>query len=214
MQTTALSTQDREAIQKYFGKSLEELTIKEFQQAKKDLRTKYHPDNFEKFEDETIREMATERFQQIEYLTEKMEAYFEGKIALPRDENRRPQNVFYAFDGMKIEILTSDKDLKYDLFGTFYKWLSLGDQFKIPNTPNAYLFMDESHRGTRIGYQETIRVYLTFGKEDSIENIVDWFYRHIEGRANGLLIHGQKIEVDPAAMLMAIRKPALLMEGA
>ena len=210
MQATALSAQDKEAIQKYFGKPLEELSSEEFKQAKKDLRSKYHPDNFEKFEDETVREMATERFQQIEHLTEKMEAYFEGKITLSKDDKHRPQNAHYAFDGMKIEILTSDKELKYDLFGTFYKWLSLGDQFKIPNTSQAYLIMDESHHGTRIGYQETIRVYLTFGVEDSIEDIVDWFYQRIQGRANGLLIHGQKIEVDPVAMLMAIRKPALL----
>ncbi|MBK7408340.1 MAG: hypothetical protein IPJ40_09920 [Saprospirales bacterium] len=213
MTTESLNIQEKEAIQKYFGKKLEELTKEEFQYAKKELRTKYHPDNFEKFEDETVREMATERFQQIEELSAKMESYFKGELPVAPKGNDPARNAFYAFDGLKIEVITADKDLKYNLFGTFYRWLTLGEQFKIPDTANAYIIMDESHQGTRIGYSETIRMYLTFGKEDSIEDIVNWLYQRIQGRATSLIIHGQKIEVEPNSMLMAIRKPSLLVTG-
>ncbi|MBK6904259.1 MAG: hypothetical protein IPH04_16050 [Saprospirales bacterium] len=211
MTAQAISLNEREAIQKYFGKALEELTIQEFQRIRKELRSKFHPDNFEKFEDDTVREMATERFQHIEGLTEKMEAYFQGELPAQGEGAPVSTPASYAFDGMKIEILTTDKDLKYDLFGSFYKWLRLGEQFKIPHTANAYIIMDEDHRGVRIGYSETIRMYLTFGVDDAIEDIVEWFFQRIHGRAMGLLIHGQKIEVDYNAILGAVRKPSLLL---
>ena len=213
MAFAALSVQDKELIQKYFGKRLEDLTINEFKQALKELRSKYHPDNFEKFEDETIREMATERFQQIEQLAAKLDAYFKGELpaAEPGQEETMPHDARYAFDGMKIEVVTSDKDLKYQLFGTFYRWLRLGEKFKIPGAEKAFIIMDEDHRGVRIGFNETIRMYLTFGPEDPIETIVDWLYRNILGKASYLIIHGKKVEVDAGAMLMAIRKPALLL---
>ena len=208
--TESLNSSEKEAIRKYFGKALEELTTEEFQQIQKELRAKYHPDNFEKFEDETVREMATERFQLIEKLSDKLEAYFDGKLKVVTDDTSQVRDVFYAFNGLKIEIMTSDKDLKYDLFGTFYRWLQMGERFKVPDTPTASIVMDESHQGTRIGYNEAIRMYLTFDQGDAIEDIVDWLYQRIQGRATGLLIHGEKIEVDAHAMLMAIRKPALL----
>jgi hypothetical protein len=213
MTTDPLTVQDKELIPKYFGKRLEDLTINEFKQVLKDLRAKYHPDNFEKFEDATVREMATERFQQIEQLAAKLDAYFKGELPAlaPSPDEAVPHDARYAFDGMKIEVVTSDKDLKYQLFGSFYRWLRLGERFKIPGAEKAYIIMDEDHRGVRIGYSETIRMYLTFGPEDPIETIVDWLYRNILGKASYLIIHGKKVEVDAGAMLMAIRKPALLL---
>ncbi|MFZ2897544.1 MAG: hypothetical protein WA004_02910 [Saprospiraceae bacterium] len=209
MSFETISAREKEDIQKYFGKALEELTHDEFRQLVRELRSKYHPDNFEKFEDPTVREMATERFQQIESLTAKIEAYLRGEATTATLAPER--HAFYAFDGMKIEVVTSDKDLKYDLFGTFYRWLRMGEKFKIPGAANAFIVMDEDHRGVRIGYNETIRMYLTFGREDAVETIVDWLYQHIRGRASYLIIHGAKIEVDATAMLMAVRRPALLM---
>lgn len=205
MSVETISTREKEDIQKYFGKQLEELTVEEFRGLIKELRLKYHPDNFEKFGDHTVQEMATERFQQIEALISKLEAWFSGGSLAPHS------HTFYAFDGMKIEVVTSDKDLKYHLFGTFYRWLRMGEKFKIPGSANAFIIMDEDHRGVRIGFNETIRMYLTFGREDAIETIVDWLYQHIRGRASYLIIHGAKIEVDATAMLMAVRRPALLL---
>lgn len=212
MTTLAISATEKEDIRKYFGKPLEELTTEEFQRIRKELRAKFHPDNFEKFEDQTVREMATERFQALEHLMEKMEAFFNGTTPASVRKTPSDRSPSYAFDGMKIEVITSDKDLKYDLFGTFYRWLRLGEQFKIPNTAEAYIIMDEDHRGVRIGYNETIRMYLTFGVHDAIEDIVDWFFHRIRGRASSLLIHGQKIEVEYNAILSAVRKPSLLLD--
>ena len=60
--TEPLSPSEREEIRKYFGKPVEELSRDEFIQLHRQLRSRYHPDNFEKFADETVREMATERF--------------------------------------------------------------------------------------------------------------------------------------------------------
>ena len=211
MTTLAISASDRETIQKYFGKPLEELSIQEFERLRKELRAKFHPDNFEKFEDETVREMATERFQLIESLMEKMEAYFNGNHAPEKGVPAMDRDLSYAFEGMKIEVITADKDLKYDLFGSFYRWLRLGEKFKIPNTSEAFIIMDEDHRGVRIGYNETIRMYLTFGVQDAIEDIVDWFFHRIQGRATSLLVHGEKIEVEYNAILAAVRKPSLLL---
>lgn len=202
-----LSQSDREAIRKYFGKELEELDPDSFQALRKQLRARYHPDNFEKFEDETVREMATERFQLIEALSEKIDRHLQGKLpaAAPIDH----PGALFAFNKMKIEVITADKDLKYHLFGARYRWLLYGHSFRIPGT-QAAIIIDEEHRGASIGYRETIRMYLTFGTEDSTEDIVNWLYERIEGRANSLIIHGETVAVQPHAILQAIRRTSFL----
>lgn len=204
---------DKATIQKYYGHSLEELRPEEFQKIRKQLRAKYHPDNFEKFDDETIREMATERFQAIEELNQKIEWHFEGKLSKASSHERafHPQAQF-AFDQLKIEVITSDKDLKYHLFGTFYRWLVYGDKFKIPDT-KASIIIDENHQGSSIGYRETIRMYLSFDTEDSVETIVDWLFQKINGRATSLIIHGDLVEVNFDAMLRAVKQTTFLQIG-
>jgi len=211
MSQSSITQSDRESIQKYWGKSLEKLNPEDFRKVHKQLRAKYHPDNFEKFEDETIREMATDRFQLIESLAKKLEAYFDGKIRPEKLEEKafHPQAQF-AFEKMKIEVITSDKDLKYHLFGTSYRWLVYGDNFKIPNTKKAYLIIDEDHRGNSIGYRETIRMYVTFGINDAVEDIVDWLYERIKGRATSLLIEGEVIPIDRNELLRKIKKTSFL----
>lgn len=202
---------EREAIRKYWGQALESLHPEEFRKIHKQLRARYHPDNFEKFEDETVREMATERFQLIESLAKKLEAYFAGKLQPERLEERAfHPDAQFAYDHLKIEVITSDKDLKYHLFGTSYRWLVYGDRYKIPNTKKAYLIIDDDHRGMSIGYRETIRMYVTFGVEDAVEDIVDWLYERIKGRATSLLIEGESITVDRNELLRKIRKTAFL----
>ena len=213
MTAQAISLPEKEAIRKYFGKPLEELSLQEFQRIRKELRSKFHPDNFEKFEDETVREMATERFQSIERLAEKMEAWFQGKIgALERATGAFNPGALFAFDKMKIEVITADKDLKYHLFGAQYRWLIYGDRFKIPGT-KAHIVMDEDHRGVSIGYRETIRMYVTFGVDDSIEDIVNWLYTRIRDRASSLIIEGEVVAIEPETMLRHIRKTSLLEIG-
>lgn len=214
MNQDSITHSEREDIKKYWGKSLENLHPEEFKKTRKQLRAKYHPDNFEKFEDETVQEMATERFQKIESLAAKLEAYFAGKLQPGKMEmNDFHPEAQFAFDKMKIEVITSDKDLKYHLFGTSYRMLVYGDRYKIPKTKEAYLIIDEDHRGMSIGFREAIRMYVTFGVEDAVEDIVDWLYEHIRGRANSVLIEGENIPVDRNELLRKIKKTSFLQIG-
>ncbi|MEM1327231.1 MAG: hypothetical protein AAGI23_14815 [Bacteroidota bacterium] len=212
----SLNIAEREAIQKYFGTSIEELDAEQFEQILKQIRKKYHPDNFAKFEDETVQEMATERFQQIEALATKMRAHFNpqqtsvGHAA----SDFQHHNARFAANRLKIEIRTPDKALKYDLFGKRnYRWLLYGETFKIPGTSTS-IVMDENHYGSRIGYQETIRMYLTFGEEQATEDVANWIYEKIVDRADTLLVGGQKVPIDRITILLAIRRETFLGLGA
>jgi hypothetical protein len=209
-----LSEQEKEAIQKYFGVPFEELTAEEFKKTLKELRGKYHPDNFEKFADETVREMATERFQIIQTLAEKLEAHFAGKpLSYGSSPSEREtfmhDHAVFAANKLRIDLLTSDKDLKYHLFGSKYRWLQFGDKFTIPET-EASIVIDEDHRGTSIGYQESIRMYLTFDENVSIDKIVEWLYPRIKGSTRSLIIAGEKVEIEPFNIFYAIRKKAFV----
>ena len=206
--------EESEEIRQLFGLPPAQLTGESFRKALRELRARYHPDNFEKFGDETVRQLATERFQRIERLAEKIEAWLQGETVpgpnhpdassshfIPFDDPRAR----FAYQAMKIEIRTDDKDLKYHLFGLFYRWLTLGERFKIPET-QAYLVADEDYRGHSIGFRETIRVYLTFEETDPVENIVGWLYPKIAGRAETLLVEGEIIPIEYKTILQAIKK--------
>ncbi len=206
--------QEREEIRELFGALPEQLNPEEFKKALRDLRAKYHPDNFEKFGDNTVRQLATERFQRIERLAEKMEDWFAGKktapgpatpYGSPADPRVLDPRARFAFREMKIEIRTGDKDLKYHLFGTFYRWLTLGERFRIPDS-KAFLIADEQHLGRSIGFVESIRVYLSFEEDDSVETISRWLYEKITGRADALLIEGELVPIDYDAILLAIKR--------
>lgn len=211
------SPQEKSDIEKYFGSSVEELEQSEFEGTLRKLRAKYHPDNFEQFENEAVREMATEKFQAIEKLAEKMKAYFDGTlISAPKAEKRahnfmHPDAIF-AGKRLKIEVMTSNKDLKYHLFGTGYRWLTFGDSFQIPET-EARIHIDEDHRGHRVGFRESIRMYLTFDESDSISSIVNWLYPRIVKDASTLLVVGEAVEVNAQAIETAIKKHTLLRIG-
>jgi len=216
MIATAISPQEKEEIQKYFGLPLEDLTPESFKQILRQLRAKFHPDAFEKFEDPTVREVMTEKFQTIERLAEKIEQYFSGKAqpsAHPGDEVVHRNDARFAFDKMKIEIITSDKDLKYHLFGAYYRWLKFGEKFKIPDS-QASIIIDEDHAGLSIGFRESVRLYLTFGVNENIDEITRWLFDKIEGRATYLLIEGKKINPSFSEMLTAIKRVSLLPPGA
>lgn len=210
--------QEKEEIRRLFGLPLEQLDLETFRKVHKDLRSKYHPDNFEHLDNAAVKEMATEKFQGIESLAGRVEAYLSGEKPATStyqsnvNEYLHPDAVFSG-KKLKIEILTADKDLKYHLFGTFYRWLQIGDSFKIPNTGGS-IIIDEDYSGRRIGFQESVRMYLTFGEADSIEDMVNWLYGKIADRANKLLVAGEVVEIDPVKIVNAIKKETLLRIGA
>jgi len=209
-----INPSEKEEIQKLFGLPLEEIDKEKLKQLKKELRAKYHPDNFEKFEDEVVKQMATERFQKIEALSEKIENQLSGSLVIQSDTKADYMHDDAQFSGnkLKIEIITTNKDLKYQLFGTKYRWLVLGDSFKIPNSDA--IIVDEDHKGRKIGFVETIRMYLTFSESDSIEPIVEWLIKHIEGEAKSLIIGGRSVAVNREAVEIAIKQKTVLRIGA
>ncbi|MGB1206245.1 MAG: hypothetical protein ACPG5B_11395 [Chitinophagales bacterium] len=209
-----INASDKQHIQKYFGSSLEELTYTDFQQKHKQLRVKYHPDNFAKFDDETIHEMATERFQSIEQLAEKLKAFFEEKqkVTIAEKESEETATVVqnrYAYDDLKFEIITRNKDLKYQLFGKFYRRLSWGDRYQIPNTA-ASLIIDNNHVGSSIGFNETIVFYLSFAASESVHDIAEWLYKNIVGQATSLLISKEWTPIDLLSIRRAIERKTIL----
>ncbi|HMX40800.1 MAG TPA: J domain-containing protein [Saprospiraceae bacterium] len=210
--TTPFTEQEVADIQEFFGQRPENLGTEEFRKALRDLRARYHPDNFERFGDEVVRQLATERFQRIQRLAEKIEAWKNGPLAPPPAPPRQPAaqpwqhpQARFAYQEMKIEIRTRDKDLKFRLFGTFYRWLLNGDRFKIPGT-QAFIISDESYMGHQIGFVESIRFYLTFEEKDSIVDIVTWLHGRVADSADTLFIEGEVVPLQPDDMELAIRR--------
>lgn len=209
-----LSKEDLEDIRELFGKELQGIEPTEFDRMHKELRQKYHPDKFEQYGDEVVREMANDKFQRIEKLAQKVKAHFDGSVAptpnaYGNSSSLDNEDAIFGFDDMKIEIVTRDKDLKYKLFGTYLRWLERGDNFKIPET-EAKITIDQDHRGNRVGFTETVRIYLSFGATDSIPAIIDWLYRRLSGQAEGLIIEGKRIPIDRLAMAAYIRQKSFL----
>ena len=216
--TAAFNNAERRLVEKYFGRRIEDLREEVFRRTLKTLRAKYHPDNFAQFDDPTVQEMATDRFQEIEGLAGKLDRHFKGAPETPtgpasgRPVYMDPTALFKARK-LKVELTTRDKDLKYQLFGRFLRWLTFGETFSIPKT-GATLIMDEDHRGVRIGYTETIRLYLTFDEADSPESIVDWLYPRIEGRVSAVIINNEAVTPRYDALVAALRQHSFLRLGA
>ena len=224
MPNLLFTTEEIQSISELFGAPPDQLTEAAFRKALRELRAKYHPDNFEKFGDATVRQLATERFQSIQRLADKLEAWYTGQsLPLPPAGQAAPgpsggapildPRARFAYQAMKIEIRTSDKDLKYHLFGTFYRWLTLGERFKIPET-EAFLIADEEYQGRSIGFVETIRLYLTFEETDPVEAIVGWLYPKIAGRVETLLVEGEIIPIEYEALLLAVKRRSFRALGA
>lgn len=210
MSDMRISETERKEIEDLFGMALEKMNMEDFESKLKSLRQKYHPDKFEKYEDEVVKEMASQRFKQVEKLAGKIRTHIQqgSHKAVQSDDFMHPL-AKYAYDNMKIEILTKDKDLKYKLFKTGYRWLERGDRYKIPGTA-ASLIMEEDHRGMGIGFVESVKLYLSFGKTDVLEDVIRWLYERIEGHASGLIIEGKRIKVDFLQMVQAIKKQSFV----
>ncbi|MFK7924592.1 MAG: hypothetical protein AB8H47_21730 [Bacteroidia bacterium] len=209
MSSTHLTTQEKETIIALYGKSLENLNSEEFEKIHKGLRAKFHPDKFEQYDDEIVREMAKEKFQILEGLGAKVRAHFQaggGQVVI---DDAFGEAAVFAYDNMKIEILTRNKDLKYHLFGSRLRWLEQGERFKVPKT-GAYLVVEAAHRGMSIGFTESIKIYLTFGPEDDLSEIAVWLYERLEGQAEALIIEGKRLNVSLNDMLGVMRNKSFL----
>jgi GNAT superfamily N-acetyltransferase len=212
MEQPIISPGEKSKVLEYFGKKPEDLTLDEFEQKHRELRTKYHPDKFEKYDDDIVKELTEERFKEIEQLAEKIRhAYFSGLVTdvSAAAEPALGDNPQFAFKNLKIEIITKEKDLKYHLFGTQYRWLEKGDKYVIKGT-KASIIIDADYRGTGIGFNESIKMYLTFSETDSLEDIFFWLYQHIAAHATSVIIDREVVAVDYNEMLAAVKIKTVL----
>lgn len=211
-----LTPEDLSNAKKYFDLDLEKISEETLKEAHKNARKKYHPDNFTKFEDETVLEMAKERFQQIEVLASKLQDYLQNRKTLEDLQNQMQEGktgsqVFYATEGIHIDIMTSDKNLKYQLFRTriIYK----GDYAIIPGTKARLISLLDFSSVAATGFRESVKVLLAFGTEDSISDIVQWLFSHISGRTSSFVIEGKVVRIDPYEIRKAIEKHTILELG-
>ena len=109
---------------------------------------------------------------------------------------------------MQIEIITRNKDLKYHLFAR-YRWLERGESYSIPKT-KAKIVMDEDHQGTSIGFNETVRLFITFGEGDPIEFISLWLYHRLKEQATALIIEGKRLPIDLLQINHAIKRTSFI----
>jgi hypothetical protein len=203
-----ITDQERERIQKYFGKELAEINADNFKGLKKEAQRKYHPDNFAHFDDETVLEMAKDRFQEIERLSQKLEAYLNGNASaapMVADPAADP-NVAYRSDGMDLEIMTSDADLKFRLFRSRY--IRRGDEVRIRGT-KAKLISLADYGNRSAGFRENIKLRLAFGPENDLSQIVAWLFRHISGVTSNFVIEGKVVPIEPYEILKAVRREAV-----
>lgn len=209
---------ETEMIQKYFERLPDELDNETYKKIKNQLRSKYHPDKFEKYENETVKEIMQERFRELESLFKKMEEYFEQENQLKSNMVSRATESFlqpeaqYGFDAMRIEIRTSDKELKYHLFGSQLTWLEKGERFKVPGT-DAFIIIESDHYGRAIGFMETIKIYLTFTARDSLDAIIEWLHSKLVGKATSLIIEANNIPIDKGSMMQYIKRKSFLQIG-
>jgi hypothetical protein len=208
-----ITDQERERIQKYFGRELSEINNDNFKSLKKEAQRKYHPDKFAHFEDETVLEMAKDRFQEIERLSQKLEAYLSGAAsAAPMAEDPEADpNVAYRSDGMDLEIMTSDADLKFRLFRSRY--IERGDEVRIRGT-KAKLISLADYGSRSAGFRENVKLRLAFGPQNDLSQIVEWLFRHISGVTSNFVIEGKIVPIEPYEILKAIRRESIKELGA
>jgi hypothetical protein len=199
------SEDEKKEILKHFGKPLSDLDYEEFIRQRKQLFLKYHPDVYQKLGNETVNQMMNEQFQKINILCDKLENHFTSKKSLVNEINILKENAAFSIDGLEIELLTSDKDLVYHLFGAQYRWLQRGEKFKIPET-NAYIIIREDHLNRSVGFRQSIKMFLTFTENDSLEVIAAWLFLNIEKSVETLIINKEVQKMDFANILLALMR--------
>lgn len=197
-----ITEQDLDKIRQWFGSDLESLTEETFASIQKAARKKFHPDNFAHLGDDAVMEMAKERFQELEKLGAKVKQFVASKAQTPDPE----EQARYTSDGMAIDIMTQDKTLKFVLFGSAV--IYEGDVVKIPGTTAKLVALDDYLPRIAMGFRDNIKVHLTFGPDDNLQEVVHWLFRHINGRISSFVIEGKIVAVEPLEILRAIRKEA------
>lgn len=211
--TDRLTTQDLDKIRKWLGSDLEQLTEESFAVALKATRKKFHPDNFAHLEDDSVMEMAKDRFQELETLADKVKKHLARNGSSPEGgESDSDTGHRYASDGMAIEIMTSDKTLKFQLFNS--TMIYEGDKIGIKGTRAKLISRDDYLPRISTGFRDNIKLFLAFGPEDPLQVVVEWLFRHINGRTSNFVIEGKVVPVEPLAILRAIQKEARLELGA
>lgn len=203
-----LTEQDLDNIQKWLGTALDKLTSESFAAALKAARKKFHPDNFAHLEDDGVTEMAKERFQALEKLAVKVKQHLE---TVDQSNDQELVSARYASDGMAIDIMTSDKTLKFQLFSS--AMIYEGDKVKIPGTAAKFISRDDYLPRISTGFRDNIKVFLAFGPDDPLQVVVEWLFRQINGRTSSFVIEGKVVPVEPLAILNAIQKEARLELG-
>jgi len=213
MEHIIFTPDERNKIAEYFGKKPEEITLEELELKHRELRARYHPDKFEKYSDDIVKELARAKFTEIESLAEKIKK----KLLADKKNGSIDNELFglnpqFAFNKLKIEIITKEKDLKYYLFGTQYRWLEKGDKYTIKGT-KATIIIDANYSGRTIGFTEGIKMYLTFTESDSLEEIFAWLFFNIVGYATSIIIGGKSVKIDYYEMLLAVKQKTFLKLG-
>ncbi|MEO1448675.1 MAG: hypothetical protein AAFV07_04060 [Bacteroidota bacterium] len=205
-----IQPEDHNNIQKFFGAELKALNMESFKAALRSARKKFHPDNFAKFEDETVMEMAKERFQTMEVLAAKVEAHLQHQAAFGDQEAEPAEgpNTGYTTEGIKLDIMTMDKQLKFVLFKSpvIYR----GDYRKIPGTRARIISMEDYQPRMAAGFRDNVKIELRFGVEDPIQEIVHWLWRHISEKTSKFVIEGKSVSVNLDSIRKAIKQEARL----
>lgn len=202
-----ITEEDKVAIQKLFGKPLQELTAENFKEIQKEARKKYHPDKFTQYEDDLVQEMAKERFQQIEILGQKITQYLEVRGGVEEEPDMDEESQMgYVAEGIHIDIMTGDMQLKYRLFSQ--RIIYRGDKIKIPGTQAKLIALEDYSPRASAGFRDNIKVQLKFGTDDNVNTVVQWIFRHISGVTSSFVIEGQVVKITPLDILRAIKKEA------
>lgn len=112
MEQHTLSPGEKSKALEYFGKHPEDLTLDEFEQKHRELRTKYHPDKFEKYDDDIVKELTGEKFKEIEQLAGKIRhTYFSGPVssAAAAAHPALGENPQFAYKNLKSKLLPKKK---------------------------------------------------------------------------------------------------------
>jgi hypothetical protein len=210
MSRVVFSQAERELIERYFGCSLEALADADYKKISRQLLARHHPDAHAGQSPEEI-ERLTEQFQELQALVQKVRLHFAPEVRDDElDERIRDPEARFAYQRMNFEVMTSHKGFKYLIMRSRFARLERGDQLRIPQS-SAFLVVNEDYQGISVGFQESVKMYLTFHPEDAVEQVVWWLFLHLLlfGISN-LRIEGQRVPVEYEEMLRAVKRKSLL----
>ncbi|MEO8068408.1 MAG: hypothetical protein ABI599_12000 [Flavobacteriales bacterium] len=191
-----------------FGVPVEDITTDVLSEKRSVVHMKYHPDRYMRHNDPELDALLTEVYREMMDRLRRIEEHIlRGSTTLSGSTHLSvgPLNA----ENLQVELVTNDKDLKYRLFGAHMRWLERGDRFFIPRT-RATLISSGGHKNNAIGFNESIKLFLTYGHDDALQEIVIWFYTRIAGQVTALWIDGQRVAVEPKAMFNAMARRKVL----